>query len=176
MFKAGLVENNQYYVWRRRVLMFGFPFALSMGFTSHILTDLPVYWVILAIITIIIIYFEFRIQKKFKEFQPEKLIEIKDKNIILKNKNGAVIREIQPEKYENIEISLNAKLPDDSFSDLVKNIRDGYSINYIKLSNHKDNVVLNFVIDSFYMIEQLKKTAQHWKSLGYNINLVLREN
>jgi len=176
MFKGGLIENNAYYVWRKRVLLFGFPFAMSMGITSHILTDLPIYWVILGVIAILIIYIEYRIQKKFKEVQPDKILEIRDKTISIKTKKGELINEIPAENYDEIEINISAKLTDDTAADMYKNARKGYSKNYIRLKKNTESVNFDFVIESYYMLEQMKKVAQHWKALGYNINLVLREN
>ena len=175
MFKAKLIDNNSYYKLRRLQLLLmllpGIPLGLIINFYQ-----IPIWLTIVMIgLYILSIILMVRNQKQLISMLGNKLIEINEQEIRIKSKKGIIQEIIKLDNIEKLLIKDNYSIPQETIKEIGKEITGDTKQNYLILQLNGENRKLDFEIDSYYMIGQLNKTIENWKTSGYKIESLNQE-
>ena len=173
MFRAKLIENEDYYKLRRKQLFLTLipviPFGLVINFYK-----LPTWVSIMMIgIYIIAILLMFKNQKKMNLIIGKKILEIEEEEIRIKTKNGEEKESFNLNKIEKLILKREYSIPQETISEVGKEIIGDTKQNYIIIKEkEKENRKLEFDVDSYYMIKQLNKIIQSWEKKGFIIEIL----
>lgn len=171
MFRAKLIDNVSYYKSKRIQLVLLilpiFPIGLGVNlyFDSLALSLLSLF--LYAGILVLIV----RNQKQLAEFSGTRSLEIGEEEIVIKkNESGAreVIRVADVDKFM---LPANYSIPQDTAGDILDDLGGKPVQNYLTLVQAGEQREFHFEIDSHYMIVQLEKVIQHWRSRGYTLEI-----
>ena len=172
MFKAKLIDDQNHYHLRRKVLLYGLMPNIVVGIIGYY-SDIPVLYVILMFIVIVI---GLIIQHKtFKMYNAT----FGDKKIIIDN-HGIRIESKKPEDdkiypvatLNKITIKERYAIPENSTKDIFEEARGKQLKNYIAFKKGGQEIRCDFVVDSHYMLVQLNKIIKEWENQGLNINYI----
>ena len=169
MFKAKLITNQKYYDFRKKIILIGIPIAIISGLIGNFYLMTTTQILIFILISIPIIYYFFHLGKKMKDSVSESAIEISDRSIILKSKSGKKSEEINIQEIEEINVSKEFGFAGETFNDFVQELNGKPLKNAIEINSNGKVRRFDFVIESYYMIEQLKKIIESWRSSGMKI-------
>ena len=169
MFKAKLIENDNYYKLRSKQLLLmllpSIPFGLLVNF-YQIPTWLTVVVIGLYILVIILLI---RNQKGMNSVLGNKLIEIDEQEIRIKSKNGTEEEIVNLDDVEKIILKEDYSMPQETMKEIGEEIIGKAKQNYLILQQNNQKRKLDFEIDSYFMIKQLNKLIENWETRGYNI-------
>lgn len=170
MFKAKLIENKSYYSFRTKQVIFFLLFSIAIGLIGSF-DKLPI-WVVLLILGLftMAIILMVRNLKQINSVLGNKLIEIDIDEIRIKSKKGTAEETINLNNVEKIFLKDKYSMPQETIKELSDELTGKAKQNYIIL--HKDSLKRKFEFDSYYMINQLNKLIETWKTKGYTIELI----
>ena len=172
MFKAKLVENENYYNLRSKQLILMFLPSLPMGLIINFY-QIPNWVTILMIgvyiLTIILIN---KNQKRLSSMIENRSIEIDEKEIRIKSKNGTQKEIITLADIDKIIIKDTYSIPQETIKEIGKEMAGKAKKNYLILERNGQKRKLDFEITSYYMISQLNKIIANWKTIGYEIKSI----
>jgi len=113
-----------------------------------------------------------RNQKQINSVLGTRLIEIDEQEIRIKSKNGTQEEVIRLQEVEKLILKQDYSIPQETMKEVGEEIIGHTKQNYLILKKDNQNRQLDFEIDSYYMIEQLNKIIESWKSKGYNIERI----
>ena len=103
-----------------------------------------------------------------KSLVDQRKIEITPEDISVIDKKGH--KQIYPIKNAYAIILKDAlKMPDETVKDIYKDLSGQPIKNYIVYKDKNGDHRFEFMIDSYYMIEQLKKLVHGWQNDGVNV-------
>lgn len=172
MFKAKLIENENYYRLRSKQLLLTLLPSICIGFFANLFL-LPI-WLTIIIIALYIFttFLMFRNQKRIKTIFGKKLIEIDKSEIRINTKKGSNQEIIKLAEVEKIIIKDNYSLAQESMGDLRKEIGGNPKKNYLILLKDNQERKLDFEIDSHFMINKLSHVIEDWRNQGYLIETI----
>lgn len=160
--------NEAYSAAAKRVALLGLFPGLS-GFLFTRFFDLPVYVIVLLLILMgALFYHERKAWKVILHTRKEMSMEIDNRQLRIKGHNGVLIEQINIPDFDSIHLSGYFIGVDTGPKILIK--KDLKSVNNISFS--KEGTIVrsyNFLIDSYYMKEQLRKIAGHWQANGVQV-------
>lgn len=170
MFKGKLINSQAYYKWR----------SLAFGITLFppviwILVVYKVSWLWGALILLIALafaLFQRRVTQQVAALSKGKRIEISGDAIRVLRDSGEVIEELKVADASQILIKDTYAMPGETVGGLVNEIKGKTEQNYIVYRSPQKKVRYDFIVDSYYMIEQLKKAIQEWHSKGVEIGMI----
>jgi hypothetical protein len=174
MFKANLIEDPEYYRLRRTLLLIGLP-ASVLGGSLSLISDIPISWTIILIIGALGgIVIEYRLRKGISVLARNRRIEIAPEKVVIKSRSGKVEEEIDIARVERILVKEDYMLPEENLRAIYQEMKGDadHLKNFLILEYDDRSQNLEFIIDSYYMIEQLKKLVSHWQSAGYEVVVV----
>ena len=169
MFKAKLIENQNYYKLRSKQLLLMLLPAISIGLLVNFY-QIPTWVTILMVglyVTAIILMT--RNQKQINSVLGNKLIEIDVDEIRIKSKKGTEEETIKLKEVERIILKDEYSMPQETIKEVGQEITGKTKQNFLILHQDSKKRQLDFEIDSYYMINQLNKLIESWKLKGYNI-------
>lgn len=172
MFKAKLIENEKYYKLQRKqlfltILLF-IPIYLFVSFYK-----IPI-WVTILIIGIFVatVIFTSRNQKRINSILGNKLIEIDMDEIRINSKNGATEESIKLDEVERMILKNEYSIPQETLKEMGQELTGNIKQNFIILYKDSQKRQFDFEIDSYYMINQLNKLIETWRTKGYKIETI----
>lgn len=174
MFKATLIDNKNYYKNRRFLLLLRiFPpsfIFLFMLFNYEYFSKWGIILILILFIGTFII--ENKILKSLTKIKYLNKIEISDSTIVISKKKGELIEKYELESIEKIIVKKEYQIANEKMKDILNEIKRKYIKNYIIIEKDNKKVRFDFTIDSYYMIEELKKLFAIWEQKAYNIKIV----
>lgn len=172
MFKAKLIENKNYYSLRTKQVIFFLLFSIPIGLIGSF-DKLPI-WLVLLILGLFIaaIILMVRNQKQINSVLGNKLIEIDIDEIRIKSKKGIEEETINLNNVEKIFLKDKYSMPQETIKEFGDELKGKAKQNYIILHIDSLKRKLEFEFDSYYMINQLNKLIETWKTKGYTIELI----
>ncbi|MEZ4907206.1 MAG: hypothetical protein R2771_06110 [Saprospiraceae bacterium] len=169
MFKAKLIENQNYYKFRTKqvllMLLLSIPiYLLVMYYQSP--TWVTILLLVFYISAIIIMAIN---QKHINSALGNKLIEIDVDEIRIKSKKGIEEETIKLNEVERIILKEEYSMPQKTIIEVGQEITGNIKQNYLILHQDSKKRQLDFEIDSYYMINQLNNLIESWIMKGYNI-------
>ena len=172
MFKAKLIENEKYYKLRRnQLLLMLLPAVPAILIINYY--QIPVWLVIiLAGIYILATIWMDKNQKRINSMLGNKLIEIDEKAMRIKSKEGLELELIKLDEVEKIIVKDEYSLPQETMKEVGQEITGKTKENFIILHFKHQKRKLDFEIDSYFMVTQLNKLIESWKVKGYKIERI----
>jgi hypothetical protein len=172
MFKASLIENQKYYKLKRKLLLIGIPSAILIGFIANF-WEFPFLWfTVILVLTIGIMFIQNRIHKRISFFTNNRGIEIDDEFIRIKSKSGEIEEQINIDSVNKIVVKNNYSFPEENLKEIFREMKGDQLKNFIIINIGGQSKKFEFTMDSYYMIEQIKKVINHWQTKGINIQTV----
>ncbi|NUN98998.1 MAG: hypothetical protein HUU01_00125 [Saprospiraceae bacterium] len=172
MFKANLINSPQYYKVRRfALIMFLYPGALVVV----VVGQLPWYWAVpVFLLAMGIDLWKIKVNKQAKALSTGHRIEISDEAIRILSDSGEVVEALNVADASGILVKDAYGIPGDTFSGFFKEVQGKTLQNFIVYQAGTQKVRYDFVIESNYMIEQLKKIIQNWQEKGIVVGMAER--
>ncbi len=179
MFRTKLIEHRAYYNLRHKLFIYSLLVATTIGLASNII--IPKYlsrtsyiagMLAIIIISIIVIRKQYRLQKGIDNIIRNKKIEIHQQTIRIINSDKSIVQEYTIKPHSIIKVKDSYEMPDAHLKSILNEFSGKSIENYIIYKSDKTEVRLDFIIDSFYMIEQLKKVITNWKVTGIKVESI----
>lgn len=172
MFKAKLIENENYYKLRSKQLLLILLPSIPIGFIVNFY-QISIWVTILMIgIYIVAIVLMIRNLKQFNSHIGNKQIEIDEEEIRIKSKKGVQEETINLNEIEKIILKDDYSIPQETIKEVGKELMGNTKQNYLILHKNNTGRKLDFEIDSHYMVNQLNKIIESWNSKGFNIEKI----
>ncbi len=169
MFKAKLIENENYYKLRSKQLLLMLIPSIPIGLLVNF-HQIPIWLTILMIgLYIGAIFFTIRNQKQINSVLGNKLIEIDIEEIRIKSKKGTDNETIKLNSVEKIILKDEYSMPQETMKEIGQELTGKTKQNYVILQQENQKRQLDFEVDSYYKINQLNKLIESWKMKGYNV-------
>ena len=172
MFKAKLIENENYYNLRSKHLLLTILISIPMGiFVNNF--KLSIWGNLFAVsLYILMLIFLWKNQKKIQSILGNKLIEINEHEIKIKSKKGLPEEIINLNDVDKLILKDEYSMPQETMKEVGKEIVGNTKQNYLILQQKNNRRKIDFEVESYYMINQLKKVIKIWESKGYNIERI----
>ena len=171
MFKGTLIENKNYYSLRSKQLLYIMLPSIAIGLLVNFY-QMPVWITIGAIISYVAFMIMTSKNQKAMHKVANKRIEIAQNKIELKETNGSLIETIEIETIDKLILKSDYKMAQETMKDLKEEIKGNAEEHYIILENNNKQRRLDFVIESYYMLNQIKKLVQVWENKNLLIEYV----
>ena len=167
MFKAKLIDDPAYYKMRRMVFLIGLPSFALIGFLSgQWALPLPYFVGILALIGLLTAW-RIRTHKRASSMVRNRSIEISTDAIRLLSGHGRILETFPVTELSGVTIKETWAMPEEKIQDLIRELRGNPLENYLIVHQPgQDDRRFDFVLDSYYTIEQLKKVVADWQARG----------
>ena len=171
MFKGTLIENKNYYSLRSKQLLYIMLPSIAIGLLVNFY-QMPVWITIGAIISYVAFMIMTSKNQKAMHKVANKRIEIAQNKIELKETNGSLIETIEIETIDKLILKSDYKMAQETMKDLKEEIKGNAEEHYIILESNNKQRRLDFVIESYYMLNQIKKLVQVWENKNLLIEYV----
>lgn len=173
MFKAKLVENENYYKLKRKhFLLFVIP-AIPMAILANFF-QIPLWLTLLAgSLYVLILFFSFKNQKRINLVFGNKLLEIDKNEIRIKSKKGVQEEVFTLNEVDKLIVKEHYAMPSETLQEVRKEIMGNTNQNYLIIQQNQKERKLYFEFDSYYMGKQLDKLIKNWVVSGYRIEKIL---
>ena len=173
MFKANLINSPSYYKVRRfTFLMALYPSTLVVAIIL-ISNNFPWYSVaLLFLLSMGIDFWKIRAEKEARTLSTGNQIEISDEAIRILGTSGEVVEALKVADASGILVKEAYAIPGDTLAGLFKEAQGKTLQNFIVYQVGSKKVRYDFVIESYYMIEQLKKVIRNWEERGVAVGMV----
>ncbi len=180
MFKTKLIESKDFYYYRRKLLILTFAsipvYSSVYGLLNISLLKSNIYAVILlmGVITasVFVLRKQYKLRKKTDILIKNKRIEVSDKTIQIINADKSLDVEYEINELSHLIVKDVYAIPEENIKDFIDEFRGDGRKNYIIYKTDNKSVRFDFVIDSYYMIEQLKKVVTGWKANNVRVESV----
>lgn len=162
MFKGTLIENTSYYSLRTKQLLYVILPSIAIGLLVNFY-QMPI-WITIGAIALyaMLILMTYR-NKKAMRIVANKRIEIAQNKIEIKDEKGAAIETIKIEKDDKLIVKSDYNMAQETLQNLKEEIKGNPEQHFVILEKNKIRRRFDFVIESYYMLNQLKKLVQEWK-------------
>jgi len=179
MFRAKLIEHKSFYKLRHKLLIFSLIGAITIGIASNIIIpkylNTATYIVgLIAVFVIAIVFFrkQYKIQKGIDGLIKNKKIEISEQSIRIVKADKTTEKEFIINNQSFIKVKDSYEIPEEHLKNIVNEISGKSIENYVIYKNNNSEVRFDFIIDSYYMIEKLKKVIVNWKAVGISVESI----
>lgn len=172
MFKAKLIDDPAFYRMRKKVLLLGLPSFALIGFLSGQLSlPLPYFAGILVLIGFLIAW-RIRTHKLASSMVRNRQIEITSDAIRLLSGHGKILETIPVTDVTGVTVKETWAIPEERIQDLIRELKGKPLENYLIVQQGQEERRFDILLDSYYMIEQLKKVIDDWQARGLIIETV----
>lgn len=171
MFKATLIENTNYYNLRSKQLLYLTLSSIAIAILVN-LDRMPIWITIVAIIVFVVIMFTNTKNQKAIFKVANKRIEISQNKIELKGTKGSLLETIEIENIDKLILKREYKLSAETMKELEEELKRNAEEQYIIFEKNNKQRRLDFVIESYYMLKQLKKLVHVWENNNLLIEYV----
>ena len=162
MFTGDIITDQQFYTFRRKeVLFLLFPSILLVAvqvFSENLYLTLG-----LALIVFLLLYFSIQNRKQLKQSKSNLQLCITTDQIEIRTEDKEVKKWYKMDEIEQISLESEFSFPDETIKDLVQN---KLYRNVLRFTHKSEPVEIDFLFDSYYQMEQLKKLRLHWEKSG----------
>jgi len=162
MFKGTLIENKNYYNLRSKQLLYILLPSIAIGLLVNFY-QMPIWITIGAIIFYVAVMIMTSKNQKAMQKVANKKLEISQNKIEIKDADGAAIETIDIESVNKIIVKEDYKMAQETLKDLKEEMKGNTEKHYLILEINKIQRRFDFVIESYYMLNQLKKLVQDWQ-------------
>ena len=169
MFKAKLIENDRYYLLRRRQMWFLF---LPVAFYTimDLILELPS-WATFLFLGVYAAGFalKFTNHKQMGTLIGNRKLEVDGNEIRILSRKGDVQEVIPMADVDRILVLEDYRFPMETTGELIDEMKGEQIRNYLVIEQQGKERRLDFEPESYYMLTQLNKLKEHWKAVGYPV-------
>ncbi len=172
MFKASLIHDQSYYK-ERRILFFLSATMLVIFVIVFVVGILPFwskYFLVLLIALILIV--EMKFQKSVNKKKDRFFLHLDLNKIEIVDRDNVVIEQFHPERIEKIELKIQFRLLGESITEAVSELKGKTYMQRLDVVEKGKKYTYFFEINSHYMIVQLRKIVDHWKTQQVNFDMI----
>ncbi len=164
MFKSYIIKSEKYYLFRKYSFWF-FIISNPILFITIGALQIDNFWYYVFLFLLIIISIIISLKFKPASLINQQKIIINENQIQILNKDGSLEDEIQINENSEVNIKNNYELDEEKF-----NLRIDKNIgNFIIIKNEDFEKKIYFLIDSYYMLNQLNKIISQWSNAGIRL-------
>ena len=171
MFKAKIIENPTYYSLRRKLLILSTFAMIPLGFVSVSQHFHFIYSLIIFIVFIVFLIFLYKTRIKVEKLVGERNIQISEHSIEILGKSAAIEKSFSIRDADEIIVKEKYQFPEENISEFYKEMKGDNLSNYLIIKTNGKTHKFDFIIDSHYMILQLKKIINFWTEQDITITL-----
>ena len=175
-FKAKVIENDQYYRLKRNIGIITLLLIPLYSVLPNAALPSNMWLFLIGMMGLaFLMYYQFVWQKNMLGLVNQRKIEITPDDISIIDKKGN--KQVYSVKNaDSIIVKESFKMPDENFKDIYKDLNGQPIKNYIVYKDGNGDQRFEFTIDSYYMIEQMKKLIQGWQLNGINVKTTSQTN
>lgn len=172
MFKASIVSNMRYYALRRISAILGLIIAPVYGLIWNEDALSLWHWLLIGLILLIVLRYNYKILQSMRSlFGKERLVLDYDELQVLSAKKE-IIERIDIRRADALIVRTDFEMSQEKLSDVFREIFKGrYHFNEIEIRKDDDIRKYKFEFDSYYMIRQLEKITEFWRTQGHNLTI-----
>jgi len=172
MFKANLIEGPAFYSSRRLNLIYFFLAAIPGALVFNYLRLNM--WVAIpaTLLYLVVLFLGFRNARKLRRLSHQRIIELDESTVRIKSKGKLPLLEFPLNSIQQITISRDVGIPQESMKDIVKEMSGEPKENFIIISREDQQERFDFIIDSYYMLRQLESVTDAWGKRGFLVRRV----
>lgn len=169
MFKAKLIDNDNYYKLKRKhfllFVMPAIPMAILVSFFQ-----IPLWLTLIAGgLYVLILFLSNKNQKRINLVFGNKLLEIDKDEIRIKSKKGVQQEVFKLNEVDKLIVKEHYAMPEERLEEVRKEIMGTTDQNYLIVQQYQKERKLYFEFDSYYMVNQLDKLIKSWSVNGIRI-------
>lgn len=174
MFKAKVIDDDaRYYVFRRKqlflMLLPTLPYAFVVNFYQ-----LPIVLSVFAFVGyVLLIALHLKNQRKLQSLVGNSFLEVSDDKLVLKSKKGAELQVFPVANVDRFIAKEKYVLYQENVKEMASEMKGNATRNYLVLCVGRERFRFDFEVDSFYMIKQLEKLLDLWKTKGMVVDRVV---
>ena len=171
MLQFHLIESPEYYKRRRwllilQLLVLPLPAAILVNAVHY-----PIYVSVLAGVFFLAgIWINARNFKRYRQLTSKRQLKLSEDTLQISGTSSMAPLIIQMSTVEEVTIPVLKEMPAETFSGLYKEIRGEGPKCFIRIKIQGQEYRFDFVIDSYYHLNQLEKLVQHWLGQGMKVN------
>ncbi len=166
MFRARIIENQNYYVLRRKLLLYLLLPIVPMGFMANFF-HFPAWLTVLMIVGYIAAFvLKIRHQKQMEASAGDSWLEIEKSTIRIKTKAGELKEEIKFDEVRQITLQEEYALPQESFKAVKDELLGDQQRNEMVLHLAAEQRRICFEVDSYFNMVQFQQLIDYWKQAG----------
>jgi hypothetical protein len=173
MFKAKVIDGADYYVFRRKQLLLMLLPTLPYAFVVNFF-QLPMMLSVFAFVGyVLLIVLHLRNQRKLQSLVGNSFLEASDDRLVLKSNKGAELKVFSVANVDRFIAKEKYVLYQENMKEIASEVKGNPTCNYLVLCVGSERVRFDFEVDSFYMIKQLEKLLDLWKTKGLIVERVV---
>jgi hypothetical protein len=172
MFKAKIIEDKNYYSFKRKQLALLATLFIPLVFFICLF---PLQLWIKSIMAMGYVYVAFMLFKSAKSIRPAthyRRIEISNKGIRIMGRNNKELESYEINELSEVTVMEEYRLPQENLREIIEEIFGKYQTNFIKFSYQKKSKQFNFEIDSIFMLKKLNEVISNWAKSGVKLNTI----
>ena len=170
MFKAKLIDNPDFYRIRQKLIWIGFPTSILIGIIGAFIVEGNSIWIAMGVLGLIIAFiWEVRAQKSFAKLDNGSVISISNSVLELKTSTDEIFERIPLEKATEVVVKSTYQIYGEKLIDIWKEMIGRPQVSFIELHIDQHYHRFEFLVDSYYMLEQLKKSIAASKANGIQV-------
>lgn len=167
MFRAQLIENQQYYKLRRRQLFYSFLTIIPGGLLVSLFEIPPWAGILVLVGYLAAFFFLMKNQKALHASVGDSWLEIDQSTISIKTKAGRVKETIKLDGVRGITLQEDYTLPMETLSHIKGEALGDQPRNLLEFRLADGPRRFYFELDSHYNLVQLQELITFWKEEGY---------
>lgn len=173
MFTAKLIETKQYYTYYRK-LMLTTMLPGSLYIFIILALEVNLYWLFIPVVFyILLVVYMKRISKTVEKLSNKRKIEITYDQISILGSKGEPLQHFISSELSGIVMKKEYCIPMNSLKEIHQAFLGKSALkNYIGIHQNGEYQQFEFILESYYMIEELKKLRSHWEESGIPIELI----
>lgn len=168
MFKSIVIENYNYFKYKKIVFILMFISSAFMGLSTQLRLFSLIWWVLIIAALILTHYYQAKFQSLINRLSSNRKIEIDTNEIRIISKDNKV-ESFHLGKIDKVIVKDDYNMRTNEKVRVYNEFTGMISDNFIFIKNNSKLYRFEFVMPSHFMKEELKKMIESWKTKGYNV-------
>lgn len=175
MFKSTLIENHNYFKYKKIAFILMFLSSAFMSLSSQLRSLALVWWVLIIALLIITRYYHSKFQSLVNILSTNREIEIdtEEIRIISKNKTNESFR---LNEIDKVIVKDDYSMKTDDKVKVFNEFTGLISDNFIFIKNDGKMDRYEFVMPSHYMKKEINIIIDSWKAKGFNVETISKKS
>lgn len=171
MFKAKLIESPTYYSLKNKQILLFILYTIFFSLMYNMFS-FPLSLGGLAIVGMaLVIFFMIKNGKATRELISKSTLQVDENCLRIFSGKENMVQSFELGKLNRITVKKQYQIPEDTMGKAVKELAKDAVVgkNYLTVEQDGKTHQFDFVIDSYYMIQQLEKLITAWEQKGFPV-------
>ena len=172
MFKGKLIDGREYHLLKRNAMILGLAVIFIQGFAINMF-KLQFGWqvIITTLFVLAMIYF-ILVNRKIIRLIRNRKVEIGSKWVRVFDRTGRLLEQLDLDDTAVITLPSEFVLPGEKTRDLWRQLMGEIQSNTVVIKQNGEEHIYDLVIESYYMLEQLRKLRESWEASGFRVKII----